>query len=162
MTSVAARRLWPLLGLVEHVVGRKHRREASGSHVQHGAESRDLPGALFAKGSKGANMTCSQSRPSMTAPCAERTSNETALFVSFGSRPCENSTTFSHGPILFAFSSPQAAQNRINREKIRFARPDAKIHRVLTQPRSILRVRQAFSEMSLVAPSGGLYRPTGR
>ena len=70
----------------------------------------------------------------------------------FGSRPCENSTTFSHGPILFAFSSPEAAQNPINREKICFARPVAKIHRVLTQPRSNRRVQSAFRERSVLAP----------
>ena len=42
------------------------KKKKKGSHVQYGAESRDLPGALFAKGSKGAKITCSQSRPSMT------------------------------------------------------------------------------------------------
>jgi hypothetical protein len=38
-----------------------------------------------------------------------------------GRSPCENSSAFSHGPILFAFSSPQTAWNRKNRENFRSA-----------------------------------------
>src|SRR5271165_5144209 len=55
---------------------------------------------------------------------------------SSGSRPCENSRTFSHAPVLFAFSSPEPALKRKKSEKFRSARPAADYRRVLTQPRS--------------------------
>jgi hypothetical protein len=41
--------------------------------------------------------------------------------VAIGRSLCENSSAFSHGPILFAFSSPQTAWNRKNRENFRSA-----------------------------------------
>jgi hypothetical protein len=53
------------------------------------------------------------------------------------SRPrlCENSPTFSHGPISFAFSSPETVQRRRNHGNLRSARPVAKFRGVLTRPR---------------------------
>jgi hypothetical protein len=53
-----------------------------------------------------------------------------------GSRPCENSGTFSHGPISFAFSSPETVQRRKNYGNLRSARPVGKFCGVLTRPRS--------------------------
>jgi hypothetical protein len=43
-----------------------------------------------------------------------------------GSRPCENSGTFSHGPISFAFSSPETVQRRRNYGNLGSARPIGK------------------------------------
>src|SRR3984957_17733581 len=60
-----------------------------------------------------------------------------------GSRPCENSRTFSHGPFSFAFSSPETVQRRRNHGNLRSAPPVAKFRGVLTRPRSICRVRHA-------------------
>ena len=59
----------------------------------------------------------------------------------FGSRPCENSRTFSHGPISFAFSSPETVQRRRNHGNLRSPRPVAKFCGVLTRPRSAPPVR---------------------
>src|ERR1700722_15249320 len=50
-----------------------------------------------------------------------------------GSRPCENSGTFSHGPISFAFSSPETVQRRKNYGNLRSARPVGKFCGVLTR-----------------------------
>jgi hypothetical protein len=58
----------------------------------------------------------------------------------FGSRLCENSTAFLHGPILFTFSSPQTARKRKIREKLRSARLFAKFGGVFAQPRSRARI----------------------
>src|ERR1700722_3265609 len=52
-----------------------------------------------------------------------------------GSRPCENSATFSHGPISFAFSSPETVQRRRNYGNLRSARPVGKFRGVLTRRR---------------------------
>ena len=57
-----------------------------------------------------------------------------------GSRPCENSGTFSHGPISFAFSSPETVQRRRNYGNLRSARPVGKFRGVLTRPRSTVRI----------------------
>ena len=70
----------------------------------------------------------------------------------FGSRPCENSRTFSHGPISFAFSSPETVQRRRNHGCLRSAPPVAKFRGVLTRPRSNRRVQSAFRERSVLAP----------
>jgi hypothetical protein len=49
-------------------------------------------------------------------------------------RPCENSRTFSHGPISFAFLSPETVQRRRNHGNLRSAPPVAKFRGVLTRP----------------------------
>ena len=59
------------------------------------------------------------------------------LLASFPAHPCENSRAVSRGPILFAFSSPQTAWKRRNRENFRSARSFAKFRRVFAQPRSL-------------------------
>ena len=77
-----------------------------------------------------------------------------------GSSLCENSSAFSHGPILFAFSSPQTAWKRKNRGKFRSARLFAKIRWVFARPRSRTvqhrgncdRLRRADSSPSGAAP----------
>ena len=50
---------------------------------------------------------------------------------------CENSRTFSHGLVSFAFSRPETVQKRREHENPRSARPVAEFRRVLTGPRSI-------------------------
>jgi hypothetical protein len=54
-----------------------------------------------------------------------------------GSRLCENSRTFSHGPISFAFSGPETVQRQRNHEDPRSARSVAKFRGVLTRPRPL-------------------------
>ena len=64
-----------------------------------------------------------------------------------GSRPCENSRTFSHGPISFAFSSPETVQRRRNHGNLRSPRPVAKFRGVLTRARRILAVPDPLLEV---------------
>ena len=76
-----------------------------------------------------------------------------------GSRPCENSRTFSHGPISFAFSSPETVQRRRNHGNLRSAPPVAKFRGVLTPPRSICRVRHAAGNDGVDGAPNGISVP---
>jgi hypothetical protein len=59
---------------------------------------------------------------------------------------CENSRTFSHAPVLFAFSSPEPALKQKKSEKSRSAQPAADFRRVLTQPRRKARLQASPRE----------------
>jgi hypothetical protein len=74
----------------------------------------------------------------------------------FGSRPCENSGTLSHGPISFAFSSPETVQRRKNYGNLRSAQPVGKFCGVLRRPRSNFPIRHALVARKL---GPGLDRP---
>ena len=70
----------------------------------------------------------------MIAVLPSRCSAGTLINARSGRRPCENYGTFSHGPISFAFSSPETVQR--NYGNLRSARPVGKFRGVLTRPRS--------------------------
>jgi hypothetical protein len=96
----------------------------------------------WAFGAYGAGRTCSENPavdrcPATAGVDVNRTLRIAAVDVAVGRRPCENSGTFSHGPISFAFSSPETVQRRKNYGNLRSARPVGKFCGVLTRPRRI-------------------------